>query len=136
MHILAVDDLPEFKIKVALKDLKEFGLHFNLFIAYSINSAIKYIMTNSKTIDLIILDLGLPIMDDGFEISELNGLMILRFLTMKQIHIPVVINSTTHIPDEDKILASYTDNGFNVCHVENLNGKWLYSHIQKLICSN
>ena len=130
MNILVIDDLPEFKAQITLEELKELGINLQEKYIVSVNSAIRYIFSNYSAIDLIILDLGLPIMDDSFEMNELNGLMVLSFLVRKKIYIPVVINSTTTIPNENEVLEDYTAKGLNVCHTKKLTADWLYSYIQ------
>lgn len=129
MNILVIDDMPEYKTGSIFRELKKFGLNFNLNFCHSINSALRYIVTHPKEIDLIILDLGLPLMDDSTDIEATRGLQITHYLARKKIRIPIIINSITIIDYEKELFDDYLDNGIKILHPIPLTGVWLYEFI-------
>ena len=130
LNILIVDDQPKFKVEPALNYLKACGkLEFECEYTSDVNSANRYIKSNVDKIDLIILDLGLPLISDD-HLDSLNGLYVIQFLMSRKIQIPVIINSTTSIPNEDKVIERCKNMGINISHVTALDGQWLDKFIQ------
>ena len=132
MNILFVDDLPEFKIQRAIDYLKEQELEFTYQITRSVNSAIRYFAKHKDEIDLVVVDLGLPWFDDSDNIDKLNGLVVVAQILRCKINIPVIINSTTEIPNEKEFLEPYVESKAIVKHVKSLEGKWLIEFIKRL----
>lgn len=134
-NILVVDDLAEFKVSSALNHLKNCGLKFKCEYAETVNKANWHIKNLFNTIDLIILDLGLPLIQGG-DYDPLNGLYVLQFIKRYKIKIPVIINSSTSIPDEQDLLEECSDTGLIVEHVSSLEGDWLKHFIFNTIIKN
>ena len=132
INIVIVDDNPEFKVLHAMKYLEERDFVFQYEIFTSVNESLRYILQHFKTIDLIILDLGLPLLPDEYCYDRLNGLQILQRMCYKKINIPVIINSDTKIPTELEYFKSLRDTGMIIEHVESLNGNWLEDFIKRL----
>jgi DNA-binding response OmpR family regulator len=62
--------------------------------AQSRNVGIRILMDSEEwEINGVILDMGLPIFDDGYGYNEKNGLLILRQMERRGIKIPVLIHS-------------------------------------------
>lgn len=131
-HILFVEDKPKIKLNSAITYLKNREVDFTYQIKNSVNSALLYLDTHKDEIDLVVLDLGLPQFDDGSGYKELNGLLVMERLLKKHYHIPVVINSTTKIPDEKNRLKPYTEKGAVIQHLHYLYGDWLYEFLKKI----
>lgn len=127
-NILVVDDLAEFKVSSALNHLKNCGIKFKCEYAETVNEANRYIKNHSDSIHLIILDLGLPLIQGG-DYDPLNGLYVLQFMKRYKIKIPVIINSSTAIPDEQDLLEECSDASLVVKHVSSLEGDWLKQFI-------
>lgn len=123
-NILVVDDLAEFKVSAALNHLKNCGIKFKCEYSETVNEANRHIKKTLDSIQLIILDLGLPLIQGG-EYDPLNGLYVLQFMKRYKIKIPVIINSNTTIPDEQNLLEEFLDAGIIVKHVSSLEGDWL-----------
>lgn len=134
MNIVFVDDQPEYKIQEAIKYLKEKNLNFDYSIFKSSNSALRYIVENLSKIDLIVLDLGLPKIDDNnYLYDKYQGLFVLEQILRKTKDIPIIINSTTVIRHENyKTEKEYFKN-FSpavIEHVEHLTGFYLYEFLE------
>ena len=132
MKILIVDDYPELKVQHVIQYMKAHDFDFTYEIVKSYNSAGRYIVKHFDEIDLAIVDLGLPRFDDGVEYSELEGLAIVDLILRKKIGIPIIINSTTEIPNEEEYLERYTNRNAVIKHVKSLDGKWLIEFIKQL----
>lgn len=132
MNILFVDDLPEFKIQKTIEYLETQGVQFDYKIAKSVNSAGRYVAKNKDNIDLAVVDLGLPWFDDGDNFDKFNGLVVVAQILRCNVSIPVIINSTTEIPDEEEFFEPYIEKNAVIEHVHSLNGKWLIEFMRKL----
>ena len=135
LNILIVDDIPHLKVDPALDYLKYYDkLEFNRIYTEDVNSALRYIKSNSDKIDFIILDLGLPLIKDG-DLEALCGLYVLQFMVRYKYRIPVIINSSTSIPNEEELIDDLKDAKIEVTHVKSLNPDWL-SHFIKFDLPN
>ena len=134
MNIVFVDDQPEYNIQEAIKYLKEKKLNFDYSIFKSSNSALKYIVENLSKIDLIVLDLGLPKIDDNnYLYDKYEGLFILKQILRKTTDVPIIINSTTVIKPtngmtEKEYLKTFTPAVIE--HVERLTGFYLFEFLE------
>ena len=116
MNILFVDDQPEHKIDKFVQYLSEIDKEMSVKLVSCSNVAKKYITDNVDSIDLIVLDLGLPIFRDGYGYGKKEGLTILQLMLRKNItNIPVIINSTTELDDEE-YFKPYKEKGFRIEH--------------------
>ena len=134
MNIVFVDDQPELKVQEAIKYLKEKKLNYDYSIFKSSNSALRYVVENLSKIDLIVLDLGLPKIDDNnYLYDKYEGLFVLEQILSKTKDIPIIINSTTVIRhDNYKTEKEYFKN-FSpavIEHVEHLTGFYLYEFLE------
>lgn len=132
MHILIVDDMPEFKVQKAIEYLKSQNLDFTYEIAKSANTAGRYIAKHLKEIDLAIVDLGLPWFENGDRYDKLNGLVVVAQILRYKPSVPVIINSTTEIPNEEDFLEPYVNKNAVVKHVQSLDGEWLIRFIKQM----
>ena len=132
MNILFVDDYPEIKVRQAIEYLERKGLDFTYTIVKSYHSAVKYLSKNLKNTDLAVIDLGLPIYENGDGYSKLEGVNLISLICWRNNKTPIIINSTTEIPDEEEYLKPYIEEGANIQHVKNLYGEWLYEFVKKL----
>jgi len=132
MNILFVDDLPEFKVQKAIEHLKLQGVQFSYEIVKSVNSAVRYLVNHKDEIDLAVVDLGLPWFDEGDEFDKLNGLVVVAQILRYKVTIPVIINSTTEIQEEEDFLERYTNKNAVVKHVQSLDGEWLIEFLKQL----
>ena len=132
MNILFVDDQPEIKVQQAIEYLERKELDFTYTIAKSYHSAVKYLSKNLKRTDLAVIDLGLPIYENGDGYSKLEGVNLISLICWRNNRTPIIINSTTEIPDEEEYLEPYIAEGANIQHVKTLYGEWLYEFINKL----
>ena len=128
MNILFVDDTPEVKVEPIIQYLQKANIEFTYEIKKSVGDACRYIDKNYSSIDLAIIDLGLPAFDDGTIYDELNGLHIVDLLIRKNKKLPIIINSTTHLPNSK--LKRFA--GSNIKKKSNLSGEILLDYIQKM----
>lgn len=80
--------------------LEKEGIEYIVFS--SINPTLKFVVEPSNKIDGIILDMGLPVFDDGRNYKVYGGIEILEELKRKEINIPVLINSEQLIDIDSK----------------------------------
>lgn len=132
LRILFVDDQPDFKVLPAIKYLENKEVDFSYEILKSAVSAMRYIFRNADNIDLIVLDLGLPLYENDYsDYDKLEGLSIISQLLRENRKIPVIINSETDIPNEEKFLEAYRKNA-KVEHVKELFDDWFLEFINNL----
>lgn len=99
MKILIVDDHAEIKCMGIIEECKKRGIVVE--VKKGRNSALRRIAYEEQDIDGIVLDMGIPILDDGFP-EERGGDSVLRELQRKKYNIPVLIFSTTESNYKDK----------------------------------
>lgn len=131
MKILFIDDYPETKVQLAIDCLKYKKIEFDYVIVKCLIEAFRYLNQNSNEIDLVVLDLGLPLYSDGSDYSNLLGLEIVDEIKRLNITAPIIINSTTEIPNEDDYLNNLRERGITIEHVEFLTGKYLIEFLQR-----
>ena len=132
MRILIVDDKPKFRVQPTINFLREKNVDFNYTIVKSVNSALQYIDEHLNEIDLAIIDLGLPHLDNDRGYSELNGLLVIEHLLNKTINIPIIINSEKRINQEKYRLKPYIKQGAVIQHLNFLYGEWLIEFLKKI----
>lgn len=99
MRILIVDDHAETKCMGIIEECKKRGIVVE--VKKGRNSALRRIAYEEQDIDGIVLDMGIPILDDGFP-EERGGDRVLRDLQRKKYKIPVLIFSTTESDYKDE----------------------------------
>lgn len=99
MKILIVDDHAETKCWGIIQECKKRGI--DVEIKKGRNAALRRIICKEQDIDGIILDMGIPIFDNGFP-EERGGDSVLTELRRTKYHIPVLIFSTTESEYKDK----------------------------------
>lgn len=131
MNILFIDDQPHSKLTHLIYYLKQSHTDdFTYEIKESVNSACRYFVEHLTEINLVIVDLGLPMFDDGKNYNSLNGLKIVETILRKTINIPIIINSTTHIPDEAIYLQKFKNKNAKIAHVDFVHVDWLTHFIK------
>lgn len=132
MNILFVDDCPAVKVHFAIKYLESKNIEFSYTICKSQNSAMDYIKNNLENIDIAVVDLGLPILDDSTDgFGVLIGLSVIEFILKLNPSIPIIINSTTQVPISWlKHYFGETDNWPE--HVGYLDGNYLYNYLENM----
>lgn len=137
MNIVFVDDRPIAKVDGAINYLRR-KFDFDYQILFSENEALYYISKNISDIDLIVLDLGLPIFKKDYsDYHEFAGYEILNEIIMRLnvTDIPIIINSTNRIEfydgrsEEEHFKEDYPK--AIIEHVEYLDGEWLEEFIKK-----
>lgn len=129
MHIMFVDDIPMDKVDHLVRYLKENDAEFTYDIVKSVESAVQYLAKNINQIDLAVLDLGLPMYDNGSGYSSLAGLAIVEEIIAENYKIPVIINSTTGVPEA--CMQKFVDSGLIIKHGKPIRCDLLLRFIQK-----
>lgn len=132
MNILFVDDQPDFKVETAINYLKMKEIDFSYVIEKSVNGALRYIKNNLSEIDLAVVDLGLPMFNNGDGYGTLEGLNVIKFIYRRKPNLPIIINSTTIISDEERYINDNFVNA-NIIHVPNLDFEWFEDYVRKLL---
>lgn len=99
MKILIVDDQAETKCMGIIEECQKRGVKVE--IKKGRNSALHRIICEQQDIDGIVLDMGIPILNDEFP-KEKGGDSVLRELHRKKFNIPILIFSTTESDYKDK----------------------------------
>ena len=92
MKILIVDDHPEYKCREILEECEKRNI--DVSIEKGINSGLWEVLYSGTKYDGIILDMGLPQLEDDMP-KQTGGDSILRELLRKENNIPVLIFSET-----------------------------------------
>lgn len=100
MKILIVDDYAETKCSGIIAECEKRGIEYE--IAKGRNSGLLRIICKEQDIDGIVLDMGIPVLDDEFTEDEREGDDVLRELRRKKYNIPVLIFSTTESEYKDE----------------------------------
>lgn len=116
--ILIVEDQPALKIELFITLLEKQNIPFEYELVGSITSAKRYLARNANCVDLIITDLGLPIFDGEYVNNLLEGVNLINDLEDFDVEVPVVINSTTQIPDFKFKKAEWETRGLKIYKTE------------------
>lgn len=116
--ILIVEDMPELKVDMLIRMLEIEKVEFEYEIVKSITSAKRYLSKRGNKVDVIISDLGLPIFDDEMVTNLLEGVGFIDDLKDFDIKVPVIINSTTSIPNYAMKKSNWERNGLEVYKTE------------------
>lgn len=131
MKILIVDDHPEYKCREILEECE--NRNIDVSVEKGINSGLWEIFCSGTKYDGIILDMGLPRLDDDIMPKERGGDIFLRELLRKESNIPVLIFSETQSEWKDKcafVFAQMTS--WNVVEEE----KKFYEFLEKIVEKN
>ncbi len=113
-NILIVDDTPELKVEMLIKILEMAKVKFTYEIVKSSNAARRYLADKENKVDAIIMDLGLPLFDGEFVNDLLEGMHLIYELERFKIKCPVIINSTTEIPNYNEKKADWEEIGLEI----------------------
>ena len=116
--ILIVEDMPELKLDMLIRMLEIEKVEFEYEIVKSITSAKRYLSKRGNKVDVIISDLGLPIFDDEMVTNLLEGVGFIDDLKDFDIKVPVIINSTTSIPNYEMKKSNWERDGLEVHKTE------------------
>ena len=112
--ILIVEDQPELKVEMLLKLLEADKIKFEYEIVKSVTSAKRYLHKRANEVDVIIMDLGLPTFDGELVTNLLEGVHLIYDLEDFNVKVPVVINSTTSIPNFERQKADWEMMGLEI----------------------
>ena len=112
--ILIVEDQPELKVEMLINILKIERVKFEYEIVGSVTSAKRYLANRKNKVDVIIMDLGLPTFDGEFVSNLLEGSKLIDDLDYFDVKCPVVINSTTSIPNFEGKKSEWERNGLEI----------------------
>ena len=113
-NILIVDDTPELKVEMLIKILEMAKVQFTYEIVKSSNAARRYLADKENKVDVIIMDLGLPLFDGEFVNDLLEGMHLIYELERFKVKCPVIINSTTEIPGYNEKKADWEEIGLEI----------------------
>lgn len=112
--LLIVEDQPELKVEMLLRLLETNQIKFEYEIVNSVTSAKLYLHKRANEVDIIIMDLGLPTFDGEMVTNLLEGVNLIYDLEDFDIKVPVVINSTTDIPNFEKQKSEWEMRGLEI----------------------
>ena len=129
--ILFVEDLPKLKLGMLMDWLNYKNVRFEYKLVGSIAEAKCYLHNRNNKVDLVITDMGLPLFKDEQVMDLLQGMDIIHDMERLNDKVPVIINSTTKIPNFEEIKAEFDMRGQELYKVDNINemSEWLMNFL-------
>lgn len=118
--ILFVEDQPEYKLDTLFYFLKKKDIKFEYEVAGSVTEAKLYLSKKTNKVDLVVTDLGLPIFEGEMVNNSLQGMDIVLDMWKFNTEVPVVINSTTVVPNFNYVKEEYEERGQKLYKVDNI----------------
>lgn len=118
--ILFVEDQPTYKLGALLQYLKMKKVDVEYEILGSVTEALRYLRNKNNKVDLVVTDLGLPIFKEEMVNNLLTGMDIVNYMDMFNTVAPVIINSTTVVPNFDYVKEDYDLRGQQLYKVDNI----------------
>lgn len=109
--ILFVEDQPYYKLDVLFGFLKRQSVPVEYEIVSSVTEAKRYLRDKNNKVDLVVTDLGLPIFEGEMVKNLLAGMDIVLDMDRFNTEVPVIINSTTVIPNYELAKEEYEERG-------------------------
>lgn len=107
--ILFVEDQPHLKLDVLFDWFKFKNINVEYEIVGSVTEAKCYLWDKSNKVDLVITDLGLPHFEGELVTNLLEGMEIVNDMSEFNTEVPVIINSTTDVPNYQQIKEEYDE---------------------------
>ena len=107
--ILFIEDNPYMKLDVLFSWLKFKKINFEYEIVGSVTEAKRYLHNKNNKVDLVVTDLGLPIFEGEMVKNLLAGMDIVFDMDEFNTEVPVIINSTTFVPNFDAAKEEYDE---------------------------
>jgi len=105
--ILFVEDQPEWKLSALFDWLKFSNVSFQYEIVESVTAARRYLARKNTKVDLVVTDLGLPRFDGERVTNPMMGLELVDNMWHINAEVPVIINSTSYIPNFNEFKEDY-----------------------------
>ena len=118
--ILFVEDQPMYKLNVLLQYFKMKKVDVEYEILGSVTEALRYLRNKNNKVDLVVTDLGLPIFKGEMVNNLLTGMDIVNYMDEFNTVVPVIINSTTVVPNFDYVKEDYDLRGQQLYKVDNI----------------
>lgn len=118
--ILFIEDQPELKLYELFNWINLKELYFDYEIVGSITEAKRYLFNKANKIDLVITDLGLPYFKGERVTNLLEGMDIVYNMKKFNTQVPVIINSTTIVPDFERIKEKFEERGQKLYKVNSI----------------
>lgn len=118
--ILFVEDQPMYKLNALLQYFKMKKVDVEYEILGSVTEALRYLSNKNNKVDLVVTDLGLPIFKGEMVNNLLNGMDIVNYMYKFNTVAPVIINSTTVVPNFDYVKEDYDLRGQQLYKVDNI----------------
>ena len=118
--ILFVEDEPYLKLDVLFTWLELKNITVEYEIVGSIAAAKRYLANKENKVDLVVTDLGLPRFDGERVMNLLEGMTIVYDMCKFNTQVPVIINSTTVIPNFERAQEEYEERGQQLYKVNSI----------------
>lgn len=131
--ILFVEDQPHLKLDVLFDWFKLKNIDVEYEIVGSISEAKRYLFNKSNKVDLVITDLGLPWFKGERVTNLLEGIAIVYDMWEFNTEVTVIINSTTVIPNFERIKEDYEERGQQLYKVDSIMEmkEWLMDFLMR-----
>lgn len=132
--ILFVEDQPDFKLEELFDWLKLKNIKVEYEIVGSVTEAKRYLWNKSNKVDLVITDLGLPHFKGERVTNLLEGMTIVYDMWEFNTEVPVIINSTTVIPNFHRAKEEYEERGQELYKVDSIMEmeEWLIEFLKTI----
>lgn len=131
--ILFVEDQPDLKLYELFNWLNYKGISVEYEIVGSVTEAKRYLFDKSNKVDLVITDLGIPRFKGERATNLLEGMAIVYDMWEFNTEVPVIINSTTIVPNFEYAKEDYEERGQQLYKVDSIMDmkEWLVDFIIK-----
>ena len=131
--ILFVEDQPDLKLYELFNWLNYKGISVEYEIVGSVTEAKRYLFDKSNKVDLVITDLGIPRFKGERVTNLLEGMAIVYDMWEFNTEVPVIINSTTIVPNFEYAKEDYEERGQQLYKVDSIMDmkEWLVDFIIK-----
>jgi len=118
--ILFVEDQPEYKLGVLFGWFKLKNIPVEYEIVGSVTEAKLYLRKKENKVDLVVTDLGLPIFTGEIVKNLLQGMDLVYDMDDFNKEVPVIINSTTFVPNFEYAKEEYEERGQELYKVDSI----------------
>lgn len=118
--ILFIEDRPDLKLYLLFDWFKYKGISVEYEVVESVVEAKRYLSNKQNAPDLIVTDLGIPHFKGERVTNLLEGMEIIYDMRRFNTEAPVIINSTTVIPNFDSVKAEYDIRGQKLYKVNSI----------------
>ena len=118
--ILFVEDQSDIKLGALFDWFKLNNINVEYELVGSVTEAKRYLFKKSNKVDRVITDLGIPRFKGERVTNILEGMEIVYDMWAFNTEVPVIINSTTEVPNFERVKKEYEQRGQQLYKVNSI----------------